>query len=98
VTVVEPGVVVPEVGDCVETFGLPRGELPPVLDTVDCAACATESVRPAVAVKAIRAVVEAVKARDMVVLLKRKFGFAHLGSNVWRADEERPSAGAGEAL
>jgi hypothetical protein len=98
VTVVEPGVVVPEVGDGVGTFGLPRGELPPVLDRVDCAACAAESVSPAVVDKTIRAVAEAVKARDMAVLLKRTFGFAHLGSNVCLVDEQTRSAGAGEAL
>jgi hypothetical protein len=78
--------------------GLPRGELPPVLDRVDCAACATESVRPAVRDRAIRAVVELVEARDMVVLLKWTLGFAHLGSNACLVDEERRSAGAGEAL
>jgi hypothetical protein len=34
----------------------------------------------------------------MVVLLKRTLGFAYLGSNVCLVDEERRSAGAGEAL
>jgi hypothetical protein len=78
--------------------GLPRGELPPVLDRLDCAACAAESVKPAVRDKAIRAVVEVAKVRDMVVLLKRMRGFAHLGSNVCLVNEERRSADAGEAL
>jgi len=98
-----PGVEVPEVVDGVvvdgvETFGLPRGEVLPVLDRLDCAACATASVRPAVRDRAIRAVVEVVKARDMVVLLKRTLGLAHLGSNVCLVNEERRSAGTGEAL
>jgi hypothetical protein len=55
-------------------------------------------VKPAVRDKAIRAVVEVAKARDMVVLLKRMRGFAHLGSNVCLVNEERRSADAGEAL
>ena len=77
---------------------MPRGEVLPVLDRVDCAAFATESVRPAVKDRAIRAVVEVVKARDILVLLNRMLGFAHFGSNVCLSDEERRSAGAGEAL
>jgi hypothetical protein len=35
---------------------------------------------------------------DMVVLLRRMLGFAHLGWNVCLVDEERRSGDSGEAL
>jgi hypothetical protein len=65
-----PGAAPLDDGDCVETFGFPKGEVLPVLDRDDCAAFAVESVSPVARHKAVRAVADVVNARDMIVLLK----------------------------